>query len=196
MGLFSRKQGRVATVRAMARFTESEREQGMDMLQAAEDVFVDLGAPSRLGSVIFSACAGAMGVDEDDPVFGVLAGASLLGYACRMASPAVRVPDDIADAIELQLEIGDDGELDYDAMADAPEALRNLRRVHRHVRGRSERDRRAGWRDGGRVAGVRHGRDFPAAQEPRRQRPAQTGSALERDGGEPTAARLRDPAHR
>ena len=48
----------------------------------------------------------------------MLAGASLLGYACRMASPAVRVTDDIADAIELQLEIGDDGELDYDVMAE------------------------------------------------------------------------------
>jgi hypothetical protein len=121
MGLFSRKQGRASTVRAMARFSEDEREQGMDMLQAAETVFVELGAPSRLGTVLFTTCAGGMGVDEDSPAFGVAAGASLLGYACRMAVPGRQVPDSIAAAIESQLIFADTGELDYEAMADDPD---------------------------------------------------------------------------
>lgn len=36
----------------MARFSEGDRERGMDMLEAAEDLFVDLGSPSRLGSAL------------------------------------------------------------------------------------------------------------------------------------------------
>jgi len=123
MVLFSRKQGRVGTVRAMSRFTEDEREHGMDMLQAAESVFVELGAPSRLGTALFATCVHGMGVAEDSPAYGVAAVASLMGYACRMASPGRDVPANIAGAIESQLVFTDAGEMDYEVMANDPDRL-------------------------------------------------------------------------
>ena len=124
MGVFTRKQGRVATVRAMSRFTRDEREQGMDMLQSAEAVFVELGAPSRLGTVLFNnTYAGGVGVDEDSPAFGVAAGASLMGYACRMAAPGRDLPEKMVGAIKSQLAFTDSGELDYEAIADDPNRL-------------------------------------------------------------------------
>jgi hypothetical protein len=126
MGLFSRKQGRVALVRAMSRFTEDEREQGMDMLQAAEELFVELGAPSRLGITLLMACVGAPDVDEDSPTFGIAAGASLMGYACRMAAPGRELPENIANAIEAELVFTDDGALDHEALADDPDRLGKL----------------------------------------------------------------------
>lgn len=126
MGLFSRKQGRVATSRALSRFTEDEREQGMDMLKAAEDLFVELGAPSRLGTTLFTTCAASMGVDEDSPAFGIAAGASLMGYACRMAAPARELPESISGAIKAQLAFTDSGDLDYEELANDPDRLGNV----------------------------------------------------------------------
>lgn len=126
MALFRRKQGRVATVTAMARFSEADRERGMDMLEAAEAVFVGLSTPSRLGTALFSAAAGSMGVDDESPLYGVAAGASLMGYACRMAEPANEPPERIANSIADQLVFTDSGDLDYDAIADEPERLGRL----------------------------------------------------------------------
>lgn len=116
----------MATVRAMARFTEPERERGMDMLQAAEGTFVELGAPSRLGTALFSAVIATRGVDSESPAWGVAAGVSLMGYACRMAEPGRDLPDDIVDAIEGQLVCGEGGELDYEAIADDHDRLAEL----------------------------------------------------------------------
>jgi hypothetical protein len=126
MALFRRKQGRVATVTTMARFSEADRERGMDMLEAAEAVFVGLGAPSRLGTALFSAAASGMGVDDENTVYGVAAGASLMGYACRMAEPASELPKADRRAIADQLVFTDSGELDYDAIVDEPERLGRL----------------------------------------------------------------------
>jgi hypothetical protein len=126
MALFRRKQGRVATVTAMARFSEVDRERGMDMLEAAEAVFIGLGAPSRLGTALFSAAASGMGLDDESPLYGVAAGASLMGYACRMAEPANELPERMADVITDQLVFADSGELDYEAISDEPERLGRL----------------------------------------------------------------------
>lgn len=126
MALFRRKQGRIATVTAMAQFSEADRERGMDMLQAAEAVFVGLGAPSRLGTALFSAAASGMGIDGENRLYGVAAGASLMGYACRMAEPANELPGAVADAITGELVFTDTGALDYDAMSDEPERLGQL----------------------------------------------------------------------
>lgn len=125
MGLFSRKHGYAATVRAMSQFAEVDRERGMDLLQDTEDVFVELGAPSRLGTVLFTAFADGIGVGEDSAAYGVLAGASLIGYACRMTTSERDLPDDIADAMGSQLVFGDNG-LDYEAMADETAGLGTL----------------------------------------------------------------------
>lgn len=114
MGLFRRKQGRAATTRAMSRFTEGEREQGMNMLEATEDVFVDLRAPSRLGATLFTAATGDL--DKDDPMFGMVAAVSLMGYSCRMAHAADKQPDDhLATAIAAQLLVGESGKVDHAA---------------------------------------------------------------------------------
>src|SRR3954451_15289701 len=111
MGLFGRQQGRVATVRAMSRFSEDEREQGMTLLEAAESVFVELSAPSRLGTALFTTCASGMGVDGDSPAFGVAAGASLMGYAARIAAPARDLPAAVAGAVRSQLAFTASGEV-------------------------------------------------------------------------------------
>lgn len=90
----------------------------MDLLDAAEAEFMDISAPSRLGSTLFSACASAFGVDADDQTFGIAAGAALMGYACRLATPARELPEAMADAITAQLVFVEESELDYDAMAE------------------------------------------------------------------------------
>jgi hypothetical protein len=126
MGLFSRKQGYGATVRAMSGFTKADREQGMDLLQATEDVFVELGAPSRLGTALLSAFADGMGVSNASPSYGVLAGASLMGYACRMTAPERDLPAEITGTVEKHLAFDDDGDLNYEAMADDTESLVTL----------------------------------------------------------------------
>lgn len=102
----------------MSRFTEDEREQGMNMLEAAEGVFVELSAPSRLGTALFTACVSTMGVDEDNPTFGAAAGASLMGYAARIAAPARDLPAAVFTAVKSQLAFTDSGEVDYEAIVD------------------------------------------------------------------------------
>jgi len=126
MGLFRRKQGGIATVAAMAQFAEGDRHRGMHMLEVAEAVFVGLGAPSRLGTALFSGCASAVGVDEDGPTFGVAAGASLMGYACRMADAARELPAAMSGAINSQLIFTGNGQLDYDAITEDPARLDRL----------------------------------------------------------------------
>lgn len=98
----------------------------MDMLQGAEDVFVTIGAPSRLGTVLVSTCLGGMGVEEGDPLYGVGAGAALMGYACRMADPAGQLPDHVASSIEAELLFDKQDTIDYDALAAEPDRLSKL----------------------------------------------------------------------
>lgn len=126
MGLFSRKQGIAATTAALSDLTEADREHGMDLLEAAEGVFVDLGAPSQLGTAMFDVFARSVGFDEEGPAWGVAAGVSLMGYACRMAEPARAVPENIASAISGQLVFTASGTVDYEALANDPERLERL----------------------------------------------------------------------
>jgi hypothetical protein len=125
MGLF-RRQGRVATVASMSQFTEDERELGMDMLQAAESCFVGLGAPSALGTALFSACVASIGVESETSEWGALAGAMLMGYACRLTQADRDIPDVLVAVIEAQLVRAPDGRLDNEAMADEPQRLELL----------------------------------------------------------------------
>lgn len=110
----------------MARFTEAEREQGMDMLEAAEQQFVMLGAPSRLGTAILNACVQSAGVDTDSPAYGMVAGASLMGYACRLAEPTGEPPNGVGDAIKTQIIFTESGEVAYEAMAEDVERFRKV----------------------------------------------------------------------
>lgn len=110
----------------MAQFSEMDRERGMDMLQAAEDLFVELSAPSRLGVAILSAFAGSVGIDDENPAYGVMAGLALMGYACRVAESDCDVPDAVAAALEAQMLFAEDGTLDYEALADDPHRFGGL----------------------------------------------------------------------
>jgi hypothetical protein len=126
MGLVRRRRGMLATVAGMSRFSEADRERGVDMLQAAEEVFVTIGAPSRLGSVLVSACLGGMGVEEGDPLYGVAAGAALMGYACRMADPARHLPDRMVSGIEAELLFDEERTIDYEALAEESDRIGKL----------------------------------------------------------------------
>lgn len=52
--MFGRKKGLMWARRSMSAFSAEDRERGMDLLGGAEDVFVTLGAPSRLGTALIS----------------------------------------------------------------------------------------------------------------------------------------------
>lgn len=58
---------------------EIERDQGMDMLEAADGCFLELAAFSRLGVALFAMTAETLGVEQERPAFGVAAGAALMG---------------------------------------------------------------------------------------------------------------------
>ena len=110
----------------MSRFSEPDRERGMDMLQAAEEVFVTIGAPSRLGTVLVSTCLRSMGVEEGNSLYGVAAGAALMGYACRMADPARQLPNRMASGIEAELLFDEEGTIDYEALAEQSDRVGKL----------------------------------------------------------------------
>ncbi len=46
----------------MTRFNAADREVGMDLLEATEAVFVELGAPAQLGTVILNAALASVGL--------------------------------------------------------------------------------------------------------------------------------------
>lgn len=94
------------------------------MLDSAERVFVKLGAPSPLGTVLFSGCVSRIGIRHGDGVWGVAAGASLMGYACRMAGPVSELPHRLADAMELVFTAA--GDVDYRALFEDRERTRSL----------------------------------------------------------------------
>jgi len=98
----------------------------MDMLQAAESCFVGLGAPSALGTALFSACVGSIGVESETSEWGALAGAMLMGYACRLTQADREVPNALAAVIEAQLVRAPGGRLDNEAMSVEPQRLELL----------------------------------------------------------------------
>ena len=126
MGLFTRKQGSVATISAMSEFSNADREHGMDMLQDTEEVFVGLGAPSRLAVSVFSAVMSTMGVDDESPAYGVAGGPMQMGYACRMSDDSNELSGALATAFISQLALDDDGTLIYEEMAEDPSKFTTL----------------------------------------------------------------------
>jgi hypothetical protein len=126
MPLWKRKQGAVSTVVAVSHLSRADRERGMDMLQAAEEVFVTISAPSRLGSALLSACLASIGVEEGDRSWGVFAGAALLGYACRRGDPSRAAPEDVYAEVRAELIVDHDGRLDYAALAEDPDRFRGI----------------------------------------------------------------------
>ena len=126
MGLFQRKQGPVATAAAVAEFASADRECGLDLLQDAESVFVDIRAPWRLGTAVLSVAQLGLGVEETDPIYGPSLGGALQGYACRMGQTSPPQPENELARVERHLLRDAGGSLDYDAMSDAPDRLRGL----------------------------------------------------------------------
>jgi hypothetical protein len=126
MGLFQRRQGPVATAAAVAEFAPADRERGLDLLQHAESVFVDIRAPSRLGTAVVSVALLGLGIEENDSIYGPSLGAALLGYACRMGQTSPPRPDNDLARVERHLIRDASGSLDYEAMSDAPDRLRGL----------------------------------------------------------------------
>lgn len=110
----------------MSRFDAGDREQGMDMLEAAEEVFVGLGAPSRLAVSVFSAVMASMGVDDESPAYGIAAGASQMGYACRMADDSNELSGALVAAFISQLALDGDGAVVYEELAEDPEKFTTL----------------------------------------------------------------------
>jgi hypothetical protein len=62
---------------------------GLDLLQHAETVFVEIPAPSRLGTSLVSVVLIRLGIDEDDPIHARL---------CRRRTARLRVPHGTAGA--------------------------------------------------------------------------------------------------
>lgn len=93
------------------------------MLEGAERVFVDLGAPSRLGLSMFSVWADCRGIEADNQGWGIALSVSMMGYACRLGNPVRVVADNTKQAIEAELIFTSAGKPDYDAIADHPERI-------------------------------------------------------------------------
>ncbi|MDQ6818870.1 MAG: hypothetical protein M3076_00785 [Actinomycetota bacterium] len=114
------------TIAALADFEADDRERGLDLLQDAEGVFVEISAPSRLATTLLSVGLTGMGIEETDPPYGAYAGAALLGYACRLGQDSPPRPPNDAARVERHLVRIRDGELDYERMSEEPDRLRGL----------------------------------------------------------------------
>jgi hypothetical protein len=121
-----RKQGLLPLMAALSEFEADDRERGFDLLQDAENVFVEISAPSRLGTSLVSVGLTGLGIDEDDPIYGAYAGAALLGYACRMGQPTPPTPPNDPARVGRHLLREEGGELDYERMSDGADRLRGL----------------------------------------------------------------------
>jgi hypothetical protein len=121
-----RKQGLVSLTSALSEFDAGDRERGFDLLQEAEGVFVEISAPSRLGTSLLSLGLMGLGIVAADPIYGAYAGAAMLGYACRMGQSSPPSPPNDTARVERQLLRTKDGDLDYERMSEQPDRLRGL----------------------------------------------------------------------
>lgn len=110
----------------MPLITPADRAAGLMLLERAEGRFAALGAPSPLGTVLFSVRASAMGIEHRNGEWGVAVGIVLMGYACRAAERAPTLPAAVVAAIECDLPMTAGGDVDYDALCDTPDDLRAL----------------------------------------------------------------------
>jgi hypothetical protein len=113
-----------AVKKTMRRLPEHEREEGMEMSESAEQTFVTLGAPSRLGTGVATAFA-ASSAEEGTPVYGQIVVCTLMGYACRM-SQECDVPADVAAQIEPNLLRDEAGTVDFERLSNDPDHFRQL----------------------------------------------------------------------
>lgn len=121
-----RKQRLLSLTAALSEFAADDRERGLDLLQDAEGVFLEISAPSRLGTLLLSVGLMGLGIGEDDPICGAYAGAAMLGYACRMGQSAPPSPPNDTARVERQLLRTEDGDLDYVRLSEQPDHLRGL----------------------------------------------------------------------
>jgi len=102
--------------KTMRAIPEPDRTEGMDMAEAAEQVFVMIGAPSQLGSGIAAFAVEQQGVSEGTPVYGQAVGCVLMGYACRMGQKVV-APDELVARIEPHLLRDTAGDVELERLA-------------------------------------------------------------------------------
>ena len=94
---------------------------GLDLLEGAEGVFVEIGAPSRLGTAVLLTFLETL--EEGDPTFHTeSATCALMGYACRM-SQGRSVPSGVAGPIEGNLRRDARGQIDFERMEDGSVGL-------------------------------------------------------------------------
>ena len=92
-------------------------EQGLHLLRCAAGVLPELGAPSPLGTILFTATFAGAG---DSRGRGISAAIALLGYACRLTQPPRLPPDEATAEISSALAFTRTGELDYELLAVEP----------------------------------------------------------------------------
>ncbi len=114
-----------AVKRTMRRLPEHERQQGMDLAEGAEQTFVTIGAPSRLGCGLAAVLAKSSGATEDSPVHTEIIFCTLMGYAARMSQNR-DAPSDVAGKIEPNLLRDEEGQVDFEALEGDPQRFRLL----------------------------------------------------------------------
>ena len=92
-------------------------EQGLHLLRCAAGVLPELGAPSPLGTILFTAAFAGAG---DGRGRGISAAIALLGYACRLTQPPRLPPEQAVAEISSALAFTRTGELDYEVLAVEP----------------------------------------------------------------------------
>ncbi len=126
VGFFRRKQGRLKTMSGLAEVSEPARAAGFDLLEATEEVFVGIRAPSRLGTAVVSLVLLGLNVDEDDDEFAVYLGTALFGYASRMAQTEPPQPPGQVTSVDHYLLRSGDGQIDYERMSESADHLGGL----------------------------------------------------------------------
>jgi hypothetical protein len=123
---FRRKQGLLPLMAALSEFEADDRERGLDLLQDAEEVFVEINAPSRLGTSLVSVGLSALGIEEGHPFYGAYAGSAMLGYACRMGQATRPTPPNDTSRVNRHLVREAGGQLDYERMSKDADRLCGL----------------------------------------------------------------------
>jgi hypothetical protein len=97
----------------------------MDLLGGAEDVFVTLGAPSRLGTALISTLLTMSDLEDESQLFVQASGVALMGYATRMSQGLLPSIQAIAVA-QREIPRLEDDEIDYERLGDEPDRFTPL----------------------------------------------------------------------
>ena len=123
--MFGRKKGLMWARRSMSALSAEDRERGMDLLGGAEDVFVTLGAPSRLGTALISTLLTMSDLEDESQLFVQASGVALMGYATRMSQGLLPSIQAIAVA-QREIPRLEDDEIDYERLGDEPDRFTPL----------------------------------------------------------------------